>query len=138
MKKGRYQQAYRSLRRLRHYDLFAARDLYFIDSQLRIEASAIGGSNYLTRAGQLFTIPRVRRATLASFTGKSSTVLLRYLLTPCSHDCSADVYVSRLHMRCVADRFKVVSISLPSIQAPSSETLELARRRLSLPHLDLV
>ncbi|KAI5365388.1 putative major facilitator, sugar transporter, major facilitator superfamily [Septoria linicola] len=67
MKKNRYQKAYKSLLRLRFHPLQAARDLYYIHSQLQIEASIVGKSNYVTRFVQLFTIPRVRRATLASF-----------------------------------------------------------------------
>ena len=68
MKKGRYRKAFQSLRKLRYHDIQAARDLYYINAQLQVEADIIGKSNYLTRFGQLFTIPRVRRATLASFT----------------------------------------------------------------------
>ncbi|KAK6597598.1 hypothetical protein H4I96_08550 [Botrytis cinerea] len=68
MKRGEYQRAYKSLCRLRKHDLFAARDLYFIDCQLKIEAAIVGETNYVSRFIQLFTIPRVRRATLASFT----------------------------------------------------------------------
>jgi hypothetical protein len=68
MKKGRYMEAYQSLRRLRNTPLQAARDLYFIHAQLVEEAAIIGQSNYVTRFIELFTIPRVRRATLASFT----------------------------------------------------------------------
>uniref|UniRef100_A0A2D3VAC4 Probable polyol transporter 5 n=1 Tax=Ramularia collo-cygni TaxID=112498 RepID=A0A2D3VAC4_9PEZI len=68
MKKNRYQKAYRSLLKLRHHPLQAARDIYYIHCQLELEARIVGKNNYLTRFGQLFTIPRVRRATLASFT----------------------------------------------------------------------
>lgn len=68
MKRGQYRKAYNSLCRLRKHDLFAARDLYFIDCQLKIEAAIVGKTNYVSRFIQLFTIPRVRRATLASFT----------------------------------------------------------------------
>lgn len=67
MKKGRYAEAYTSLVKLRNHKLQAARDLYYIHALLKEEASIIGQSNYLTRFGQLFTIPRVRRATVASF-----------------------------------------------------------------------
>lgn len=67
MKKNRYPEAYKSLLRLRNDPLQAARDLYYIHSQLEIEMEVIGKSNYVTRFIQLFTIPRVRRATLASF-----------------------------------------------------------------------
>ena len=67
MKKDRYPRAYESLLALRHHELQAARDLYYIHCQLVIESSIVGKSNYLSRFTQLFTIPRVRRATLASF-----------------------------------------------------------------------
>lgn len=67
MKNNRYAEAYKSLCRLRNNDLQAARDLYYIHAQLTIEFEIIGKSNYLTRFVELFTIPRVRRATLASF-----------------------------------------------------------------------
>ena len=61
-------KAYNSLCRLRNTPLQAARDLYYIHAQIQIEQSIIGQSNYVTRFIELFTIPRVRRATLASFT----------------------------------------------------------------------
>jgi len=67
MKKGMYQKAFKSLLRLRFSELQAARDLYYIHKQLEIEQAIVGKSNYVTRFTQLFTIPRVRRATLASF-----------------------------------------------------------------------
>lgn len=68
MKKNRYPEAYKSLCMLRNTPLQAARDLYTIHVQLVEEARIIGTSNYITRFIELFTIPRVRRATLASFT----------------------------------------------------------------------
>ncbi|KAI9761432.1 MAG: hypothetical protein M1840_001945 [Geoglossum simile] len=69
IKKGRYEKAYKSLRRLRNTPLQAARDLYYIHAVL-IEESNISAKtgNYFTRFTELFTIPRVRRATLASWT----------------------------------------------------------------------
>ncbi|KAJ4000044.1 hypothetical protein F5050DRAFT_1804521 [Lentinula boryana] len=67
MKKGRYQEAYRSLKRLRNSELQAAKDLYYVHRQLEEEFAIIKGSNYFSRFIELFTIPRVRRATLASF-----------------------------------------------------------------------
>jgi len=42
--------------------------MYYINAQLEIEHELIGRTNYASRFGQLFTIPRVRRATLAAFT----------------------------------------------------------------------
>ncbi|TKA65653.1 hypothetical protein B0A49_09815, partial [Cryomyces minteri] len=69
IKKGRYTEAYQSLKKLRNTELQAARDLYYIHAQLSMEASLTNmKTNYITRFIQLFTIPRVRRATLASFT----------------------------------------------------------------------
>lgn len=68
IKRGSAGRAYQSLLRLRNTPLQAARDLYYISAQIKIEQDIIGPSNYFTRFGELFTIPRVRRATLASFT----------------------------------------------------------------------
>lgn len=68
IKKKRHQDAYRSLKKLRNHDLLAARDLYYINAQIEVEADIIGDTNYFKRFGELFTIPRVRRATLASWT----------------------------------------------------------------------
>ncbi|KAL1853479.1 hypothetical protein Plec18170_005476 [Paecilomyces lecythidis] len=68
IKKGMMAKAYKSLCRLRNTELQAARDLYYIHAQIRVEQEITGQSNYVTRFVQLFTIPRVRRATLASFT----------------------------------------------------------------------
>ncbi|KAI8935650.1 hypothetical protein NX059_007176 [Plenodomus lindquistii] len=67
IKKGKYSQAFKSLRRLRNNDIQAARDLYYIHSQLRVENSLISiKTNFFTRFIQLFTVPRLRRATVAS------------------------------------------------------------------------
>ncbi len=68
IKKGRYGAAYKSMLRLRNTPLQAARDLYYVHAQLIEESAIIGRSNYFTRFFELFTIPRVRRATLASWT----------------------------------------------------------------------
>jgi hypothetical protein len=67
LKKNRYRKAWDSLVRLRFSPVQAARDLYYIHAQLQVEAQIVGQSNYISRFGELFTIPRVRRATLASF-----------------------------------------------------------------------
>ncbi|KAE8153134.1 hypothetical protein BDV25DRAFT_127468 [Aspergillus avenaceus] len=71
VKKGRHAQAYRSVMNLRNTSLQAARDLYYIHVQLEAEKMAVtrltsSKSNILSRAVELFTIPRVRRATQAS------------------------------------------------------------------------
>lgn len=66
IKSGKMRQAYQSLCRLRNTELQAARDLYYIHAQIKIEQEIAGQGNYVTRFIELFTIPRVRRATLAS------------------------------------------------------------------------
>ncbi|KAK7472875.1 hypothetical protein VKT23_000983 [Stygiomarasmius scandens] len=62
--KGRYRDAYNSLARLRHKPLQAARDLYYIHVLLEAEKGISANRN---RFLELFTVPRNRRATLASF-----------------------------------------------------------------------
>jgi hypothetical protein len=80
MSKGRYPDAYKSLERLRRHPVQAARDLYcqslslliaqFTDPSqdihvlLEAEKELTRGRN---RYVELFTVPRNRRATLASF-----------------------------------------------------------------------
>lgn len=64
MARGRYDKAYRSLARLRKTPLLAARDLYYIHVLLEAEESVSRGRN---RYLELFTVPRNRRAALASF-----------------------------------------------------------------------
>ncbi|UZJ56265.1 hypothetical protein CBS101457_005585 [Exobasidium rhododendri] len=66
MKKNRYPKAFRSLLRLRHHEIQAARDLYFVHVMLEEERKIIKPTNYFMRFAELFTIPRVRRATIAS------------------------------------------------------------------------
>ncbi len=68
IKKRRLAKAYESLKKLRNHNLLAARDLYYINAQIEVEMDIIGDTNYFKRFGELFTIPRVRRATLASWT----------------------------------------------------------------------
>lgn len=72
MKKKKYRNAYNSLLRLRRNPLQAARDLYYINAQLEYEEELVkesgltNANNIVTRFVELFTIPRVRRATQAS------------------------------------------------------------------------
>lgn len=71
IKRGDHAKAYRSLLRIRNTPLQAARDLYYIHAQLQAEADMVAEkgldkSNFFTRAVELFTIPRIRRATQAS------------------------------------------------------------------------
>ena len=67
VRKRRYVEAFNSLCRLRRHRIQAARDLYYIYVQLEQEERFFEGSNYFVRFSQLFTMPRVRRATLAAF-----------------------------------------------------------------------
>ncbi|KAF8904392.1 hypothetical protein CPB84DRAFT_1845352 [Gymnopilus junonius] len=67
MKKERYKDAYKSFKRLRNSELQAARDLYYVHRQLEEEKHILHGTSYISRFFDLFTVPRVRRATLASF-----------------------------------------------------------------------
>lgn len=71
LKKGKYSKAHRSLLRLRGNNLLAARDLYYIHAQLKmenelVEKEGFNTGNFFTRCLELFTIPRIRRATHAS------------------------------------------------------------------------
>ncbi|PSN74444.1 hypothetical protein BS50DRAFT_642797 [Corynespora cassiicola Philippines] len=72
MKKKKYALAYKSFLKLRNTPLQAARDLYYTHALLEQEEVLIKESgvrpesNFFTRFAELFTIPRVRRATQAS------------------------------------------------------------------------
>ena len=71
IKKGKHAKAYRSLVRVRNSPLQAARDLYYIHAQLEAERAMLQEKgfqrgNFLTRAVELFSVPRVRRATQSS------------------------------------------------------------------------
>jgi MFS family permease len=72
IKKNRHQKAYQSLLRLRNGPIQAARDLYYIHAQFvaedqLLEAEGFSkGDNFFTRFVELFTVPRIRRATQAS------------------------------------------------------------------------
>ncbi|KAF4976768.1 hypothetical protein FZEAL_6601 [Fusarium zealandicum] len=68
MKKQRYPDAWKSLMQLRYEPIQVARDIYYISAQLEIEEKLVGHTNYVSRFTQLFTVPRVRRASLAAFT----------------------------------------------------------------------
>lgn len=68
MKKNRYPEAWKSMVQLRNHPLQVARDMFYIHSQLEVEHELLAGSNYAKRFVELFTVPRVRRATLAAFT----------------------------------------------------------------------
>ncbi|OGM51380.1 MFS transporter [Aspergillus bombycis] len=85
IRKGDYTGAFVSLRQLRGTDIQAARDLYYIHSQLQVETEMFHGerpqnwycqeiyqekvrqTNFLWRLGKLFSHPRNQRACLAAF-----------------------------------------------------------------------
>ncbi|KAH7232066.1 hypothetical protein B0J15DRAFT_539303 [Fusarium solani] len=72
LKKGKHFKAWQSLLRLRNTPVQAARDLYYIHCLLEQEKALVHESglkvtsNVFTRFVELFTIPRIRRATWAS------------------------------------------------------------------------
>lgn len=66
MSKGRYHQAFKSLCRLRHTRLQAARDLYDIHIRLILE-NEIKPKSAWARATKLFSVPRNRRAAQSAF-----------------------------------------------------------------------
>ncbi|KAI3396292.1 hypothetical protein diail_12314, partial [Diaporthe ilicicola] len=66
MKKQRYQASYASFCRLRNTEVQAARDLYYAHCQVAAEREHFAGVSLATRARELLTVPRIRRATLAS------------------------------------------------------------------------
>ncbi|KAL4963467.1 sugar porter family MFS transporter [Aspergillus stella-maris] len=59
--------AYKSFQRLRNTDLQAARDLYYAYVGVELERKVNKGKNFFTMFFELFTVPRNRRATLASW-----------------------------------------------------------------------
>lgn len=59
--------AFKSFRRLRNTDLQAARDLYYAYVGVELEREVNQGKNFFTMFLELFTVPRNRRATLASW-----------------------------------------------------------------------
>jgi sugar porter (SP) family MFS transporter len=64
LKKGKVSKAFESFLRLRSTRLQAARDLYYVHVNLEIENSIKRGRNLIA---ELFTVPRNRRAALASW-----------------------------------------------------------------------
>ncbi|KXS93912.1 hypothetical protein AC578_1858 [Pseudocercospora eumusae] len=66
LKKNRYQKAFHSFCRIRNTELQAAREMYFAHMQILQERAAFEGKSIGHRAWELFSIPRIRRATIAS------------------------------------------------------------------------
>ncbi|KAK3703563.1 hypothetical protein LTR37_014410 [Vermiconidia calcicola] len=72
MSKGRHTKAYKSLLRFRGTKLLAARELFFVHAQMQAEEALVEqaglavNATFFTRLVEIFTIPRIRRATQAS------------------------------------------------------------------------
>ncbi|KAI6855696.1 MFS transporter [Hortaea werneckii] len=88
MKRGRYPAAYQTLVLLRGHSILAAKELFYVHCQMEVEKHAYlkkdpeansqagaatrhvrpsrGRPTYLTKLGQLFTVPRTRRAMMAA------------------------------------------------------------------------
>src|SRR6201994_2289327 len=68
-KSSQYEAAFRSLRRLRNTELQAAKELYSMYLQRQLKGSTLNlRKSTLKKLVELFTIPRIRRATMASYT----------------------------------------------------------------------
>lgn len=65
--RGRYAKAYRSLLRLRHSKLQAARDLYCITEAVKVEEALRSGRNFVSDIRDILQVPRVRHAAFASW-----------------------------------------------------------------------
>lgn len=125
MKKGRYVQAWDAMMRLRFNPIQVARDIYYIHCQLEIEREVLSQNNYITRAIQLFTIPRVRRATLAAFTVMLAQQMCgKWMQIDCI--CAAWFNLTRLSQ---------VSTSSPSTRLPFSRRLARMSSTPCSPHL---
>ncbi|RFU81095.1 sugar porter sp family mfs transporter [Trichoderma arundinaceum] len=66
MKKGRYRESFHSFYRLRNTEVQAARDLYYAHCQVMEERDAFSGVSFWHRAWELISVPRLRRAAVAS------------------------------------------------------------------------
>lgn len=66
MKKGRYQKAFAAFRRIRNTELIAAREMYYAHCMHMAEEVAFVGKSLARRCMELFTVPRIRRASVAS------------------------------------------------------------------------
>lgn len=67
IEKNKIPKAYRSFRRIRNSDLQACRDLFYTYVGVEIERRVNKGKNFFTKLWELFSIPRNRRATLATW-----------------------------------------------------------------------
>lgn len=72
MKAGRFDRAYQSLSQLRNVEVQAAKELYasYLQQQARSKSTSLSSTSasYLFRFTELFSVPRIRNATIASYT----------------------------------------------------------------------
>jgi hypothetical protein len=66
MKKNRYQKAFAAFCRIRNTKLIAAREMFYAHCQIVAEEIAFEGKSLATRVYELFTVPRIRRASVAA------------------------------------------------------------------------
>ncbi|KAF2179396.1 hypothetical protein K469DRAFT_641239 [Zopfia rhizophila CBS 207.26] len=66
IKRHRYQDAFTALCRLRNSEVIAAQELFYAHCQISEEHNAFAGISLGRRIKDLFTVPRLRRATAAS------------------------------------------------------------------------
>lgn len=78
LQKKKTRKAFESLSRLRNTPIEAARDLFYISQLLKAEESLHTGNRYK----ELFTVPRNRRATMASFIVVSASNLFILIANP--------------------------------------------------------
>lgn len=64
---GKIQEAYHSFRRIWNSELEACRDLFYTYGAVELERKVSKGKNFFARLWELFSIPRNRRATAASW-----------------------------------------------------------------------
>lgn len=63
MSKGRHYKAYQSMCRLRHHEIQAARDIFYMHTLLEAETDVMHGRNKFI---EIIAVPRNRRAMIAS------------------------------------------------------------------------
>lgn len=66
IQKGKTKDAYNSFLRIRNSELEASRDMFYTWVGVELERQVNHGKNFFTKLWELFSIPRNRRATLAS------------------------------------------------------------------------
>jgi MFS family permease len=113
MKKGRYQKAFRAFNRIRNTELISARELFYAHCQIEAESEVFGGKSLGRRVRELFTVPRIRRATVSS-----SIIVIAQQFSGMFEELRGWKRGQR------ANTLRQVSISWPSTGMPSIDTRE--------------